>query len=489
VRGLALCLLLLPLGCYHKNSYSCTGDNECVQLGVHGMCEPTGFCAFPDPACPGGDRYEQNAGGGLAGQCVPPGTGIDAPTDTMPMTCGGVGMPCCQGEAQACVGNAFCDSGTCKQCITQIALGNSHSCVLKYDGTVWCAGDNGRGQLGIGTVGGNQLVMRTVQVRDSANATISDATAIVTGQGNSCALRAGGTVWCWGKNDDGQTGSGATSIGVATQMVRASDGMPLTGMVSITTGHDMVCALDAGGTAWCWGENIDGQLGDGTTTSRPGAAPVLVAAAGAPFANVVEITTNEVNTACLRDNANGIWCWGNNDNGTIGDNTYVAKSSPVHVADGVSVAVGRRHVCAVENDHTVWCWGNGGHQRTATANGDSSVPAQSLSIANAPFGGAASVVAAGVSCALMMNGDLYCWGANTHGQTGTGIGTDRPMPVIRTDGAPLHNVTKVVANYAHTCALLADGEALCWGKGDSGEFGDGTKNSRNLPGPVPLTCP
>ena len=496
MRGLALCLLLvLPLGCYQKNSYSCTGDNECVQGGMKGTCEPAGFCAFPDTMCPSGERYEPNAGGGLGGQCVPPGTGIDAPmgdTPIMPMNCGTLGMMCCQGEAQPCVAGAYCDtgSGMCKQCITDLAVGGSHTCALKFDGSVWCAGENVRGQQGTGVVGGNDALTRAMPVKDTANAVIADATAIISGESTNCVLRTGGTVWCWGKNDDGQVGPGASNIGAATQITYASDMSPLTGMVSLGAGHDMVCAIDAGGTGWCWGENLDGQLGDGTTTARPRAAPILVAPAGAPFANIAAISSNDENTACLRTTTNEIWCWGNNDSGSVGDGTIVQKINPVQVALGVSVAVGRHHTCAVENDHTVWCWGSNSHLRLATANGSSTTPAQSLTTTNAPFGNAASVAAGGVSCALMMNGDLYCWGTNPHGQTGTGTGNERPQPVLRPDGVtPIHGVTKVLANYGHACALLADGEALCWGKNTSGEFGDGTRTNRNYAGPVPLTCP
>ena len=111
------------------------------------------------------------------------------------------------------------------------------------------------------------------------------------------------------------------------------------------------------------------------------------------------------------------------------------------------------------------------------------------SAAATPFGGAAEVTAAGVSCARMANDDLYCWGTNPHGQTGTGVGTRFPLPVIYADGTPLHGVKRVLANYSVTCAFLNDGNLLCWGKNDSGQLGDGTFASRNYPAPIPLTCP
>jgi len=494
VRGLAvaLCLVLSQLGCGQRSQYACTASNECVLNGIDGLCEPQGFCAFPDPMCPSGDRFETNAGEGLGGQCVPPGTGIDSGIDTMidamPTNCGAVGMACCPNST--CFGNGFCDSGMCKQCVTDIGLGGSHLCTLKYDGSVWCSGANDKAQLGTGPANAaTGTLTRGAPVKDTSNAVIMDATAIAAGEGHTCVIRTGGTVWCWGRNDDGQTGPTGTSNGAAVQITLASDMSPLTGIVSIAAGHDQVYAIDGTGTAWAWGESTNGQLGDGMKVNRPRAAPVLVAAAGANFPNVAAISTNDENTTCLRDTSNAIYCWGGNADGTVGDNTVVDKTSPVLILSGVDVAVGRRHTCAVKTDNTVACWGSSGHLRLATDTGEVHVPTQSLSMPGVPFGGVASLAAAGVSCAIMLNGDLQCWGANVHGQVGTGMTAYYPMPVVRADGTPLHNVTKVIANYSHTCAMLADGEALCWGNNGSGEFGDGTRTNRNYPGPVPLTCP
>ncbi len=486
---MGLVAVALTAGCSQTNPYSCESSVQCVLGGVKGTCEASGFCAFPDTTCPSGERYEPKAGNMLGGTCAPASTvdgGIDAPGN-----CGAVGMACCQGELQACIGNAFCNGGTCAQCITDIAIGNDFSCAIKYDGTVWCSGNNSRGQLGTGVVGGVNTSMRS-QLRDNANQLVADAIAIHAGVEHACVVRSGGGVWCWGKNDDGQVGNGTSSnnVGAAAPVKKASDGTQLDGVVSLGAAHDTSYAVDSSGEAWAWGDNATGQCGDGTVvTPHTKAAPVLVAAGGATFANVASIASNDDDRVCLVDTASAIWCWGHNSNGEVGDNTVVDKSSPVHVFDGISLATGRYTTLAVRSDNTVWGWGADSHGRLhSVSGGDSPVPVQ-VGDASMPLSGVAEVIAAGVSCARMTNEDLYCWGQNPHGQTGTGIAPTSPSPVLRAPGNPLHAVKRAVAGYATVCAFLEDGELVCWGKNADGQIGDGTFTNRNFPGPVPLSCP
>ncbi len=465
--------------------------------GAQGLCESDGFCAFPDPGCLSGERYEPNAGNGMGGQCVAPGAGVDAAIDGLPapdafVACGSVGMACCAG-GNACVPNAYCASGTCQQCVVDIAFGQTHGCAIEHDGTVWCTGANDRGQLGTGVLGGvNENLWQ--QVRDSSNALINDATKIVAGSEHTCVLRAGGQVWCWGKNDDGQIGNGSTiSSGVpaATAATYTSNSMPVTNMIAIGMVHDATFAVDNAGGIWSWGDNANAQLGDGTTTSRSRASPVLVAAGGAAFTGAAAVSGDEDSHVCLRTTGNAIWCWGNNPHGQVGDNTIVQKTNPVHVFDAIEVAAGRDHTCAVKADNTVWCWGNAykGRLGIGPGQGDQLVPvAVQASSAQLSFPGAVEITGGGVGCARMQDGSAYCWGVNTHGQTGTGIGTYWPLPVIHANGVPLANVTHIVAGYATTCAFLANGELLCWGKNTYGQLGDGTFASRNFPAPLTLSC-
>ncbi|RIB35140.1 MAG: hypothetical protein BXU00_02990 [Candidatus Nanoclepta minutus] len=146
--------------------------------------------------------------------------------------------------------------------VTQIALGAAHSCALKSDGTVWCWGWNSYGQLGDGTTTNRYT---PVQVRGLANilSTLINVTQIALGNAHSCALRSDGTVWCWGNNEHGQLGNDIIAIGYVPLRVRG-----LTNVTQIALGYVHSCALKSDGTVWCWGWNSYGQLGDNTTTNR-----------------------------------------------------------------------------------------------------------------------------------------------------------------------------------------------------------------------------
>jgi alpha-tubulin suppressor-like RCC1 family protein len=450
---------------------------------MQGTCELQGFCAFPDPTCPAGERFEPNAGNGLGGKCVGGTT-----------TCGSIGGPCCNDNS--CVANGFCSSGTCMQCFTDIAIGAESTCALRYDGTVWCGGENGEGQLGNNAIGGAPQTAR-VQARDAAaNTPIHDAMAIVAGDGHFCVLRAAGAVSCWGKNDDGQLGDNTNNNnGGAVPATLESNGEALAGMISLAAGHDTTCAVDGvTNQLLCWGFGKSATLGDGTLNNRSRAAPVLQAAAGAPFANVAAATIGIGDHACLRTTDSQVWCWGVNDNGQVGNNTMTQQTVPVHVDDGYSaVAAGRQHTCATKSaDGGVFCWGSSGRGRLGVGMNapNQLVPGPALTSAGGPpFAGAAGIAAAGSSCAVTTRGDLYCWGMNPHGQIGTGVGVYVPTPVIFADGTPLRGVKRVVTGYATTCAFLIDGELLCWGKNASGQLAEGTFISRNAPAPIKASCP
>ena len=475
--------------CGSHSQYNCEASAQCFDHGAQGTCEPSGFCAFPDPGCPSGDRYEPNAGGGLANSCVAPGTGIDSGVDGMPQNCGAVGMACCPDNT--CGDNAFCMSGTCQQCVTDISVGGGFTCALRYDGTVWCSGYNNEGELGNGSMG---LAMSArSEARDSSNAVISDATALASGDGQTCALRAGGAVWCWGENSDGQLGNNdaGTNYPTAQPVQYASNGAPLTAMKSLAVGGDVSCAVDGSSTAWCWGDNGDDQLGDGTTNSRDQAAQVLVAAAGAPFGNIAELAVGTSGAACARTTNNQIWCWGYNDYGQVGNGTESDAPSPVHVFDGISVSTGRHHTCAVGTDGKVWCWGGArmGRLGPGVDNNEDSPNPVLVSDGSAQLAGATKAVAAGLSCVVTSAKQAQCWGTNPHGQLGTGVGVSNPTTVTYANGTPLTGITRMLADHATVCAFLDTGALVCWGRNDEGEFGDGSFLSKNYPQAIKVTCP
>jgi len=487
IRALAIGVVVGALGCVNHNPYNCASSTQCVLAGESGRCEPQGFCSFVDPQCESGQRFEPKAGGGLGGTCV---AAEIVPPDAA--ACGDLGAACCTTGA-ACVAGTSCMAGTCQDCVADLGFGRRFGCTLRKDGTIWCSGDNSRGQLGIGIT---SIVpsAKPVQVLDGTSAAITNASAIGSGRDHACVVRPGGEVWCWGGNNAGQLGDGTVVDKPAAVRVVKTDDTPLTGIVAIRGGENHACARDKTDALWCWGNNVHGQLGDGTVISRSKAAPVLVAPAGAPFAGAIELLTGGMHS-CARNASNELWCWGENFNGQLGDgSSRTFRPTPVKVYTSATVALGRWHTCAVDPDSTISCWGWGSHGRIGIGTGegfsaiDQPLPVKVLTeLGGAPFQGASSVVAGAVSCALMQDGRVFCWGDSTYGQTGNN-GSLVPAQVKLANGTPL-DAERLFAEHAHVCARRRNGELVCWGRNYSGELGESTFANHSVPAPYTASCP
>ena len=148
-----------------------------------------------------------------------------------------------------------------------------------------------------------------------------------------------------------------------------------TGWASVSAGYDHTCAVKISGSLWCWGGNHFGELGDGTTTGS--AVPVRVATR---WRDWVAVTASDVHT-CAITTSRTLWCWGINDTGELGNGTYSSSTVPVRVAtrsgDWASVTAGYLHGCAVKAPGTLWCWGDSenGQLGNGTTTG-SAVPVQ-----------------------------------------------------------------------------------------------------------------
>lgn len=299
----------------------------------------------------------------------------------------------------------------------QVAAGGSHSCAVKADHTAWCWGANIDGQLG--TAGGGTQ-QTPVQLGAAAD---WDAVAVglgqQPGQGFSCGLKVDGTIWCWGANGKGQLGDGTTTSRPTPAQVGADSDW-----ATITAGSAHVCATKDDGTAWCWGGNANGQLGDGTVVDR--STPTQVGAA----TGWTSVSAGDRHSCGVR--AGTLWCWGANESSQLGDGTGTSRLLPTQVAPAVStwtsVAAGFTHSCAVRANGTLWCWGDGS--------------AGSLGIGTLPSSPAASPVQVGtgttwtsvsasqqVTCGIA--GDAAsCWGRNSFGQLGTTLAQATPVAVV-----------------------------------------------------------
>jgi alpha-tubulin suppressor-like RCC1 family protein len=191
---------------------------------------------------------------------------------------------------------------------------------------------------------------------------LTDVTAIAVGGWSTCALKSEGTVWCWGSNFDGQLGDGSTEDRETPGPVSG-----LTGVTALSAGEDHACAVLSDGTVWCWGGNQFGKLGDGVEvhqvcdgpewTFHVDCSPLPLLVAGAPSA--VDVSAGERHT-CIVSADGSAWCWGANESGQLGDGTVTDRGTPVQVlglGDLTSVATGGYHTCAMQSSSRTWCWG------------------------------------------------------------------------------------------------------------------------------------
>ena len=253
--------------------------------------------------------------------------------------------------------STFAKEPTAVQGITNavaISVSDDFNCVIQdgshFDGSVWCWGSNLYGQLGDGTAGvisGSAAGPRKTPVQVSG---ISNVKSVSAGYSHTCALLQDGSAKCWGWNNKGQLGDGSdVEYNTAPSLV-----LGVTNATSIASGYWHVCALLGGGNVTCWGNNQYGQLGNGATGDKSAAVQVL---------NITSARTIALghHHSCALLRSGVIKCWGRNANGQLGDGAFDDRSSPVEVlgiTDAISVAAGYAVSCAVLASEEARCWGN-----------------------------------------------------------------------------------------------------------------------------------
>jgi|GEM_PF-1675504 len=320
------------------------------------------------------------------------------------------------------------------------------------------AGSNSFTVTGTDTSGGIQ--QDTVQVNFVPTQTIA------AGGNHTAALKGDGTAWAWGYNVSGQLGNGTTNN--STTPVQASG---LSELATIAAGYEHTVALKNDGTVWAWGYNVSGQLGNGTTNNST--TPVEVSGLG----NVTAVGGGGYHTLALMGDGT-VQSWGNNTSGQLGNGATTNSTTPVHVSGltGVkAISAGYVHSVALLGDGTVWAWGDNslGQLGNGTTND---------SVASARVSGLTGVkaIAAGIlnTVALKGDGTVWTWGWNNYGQLGNGTITDSTTPVQVTG---LSNVTGIATGGYHNVALKDDGTVWTWGSNNYGQLGDGTITDRYVP--------
>jgi len=193
-----------------------------------------------------------------------------------------------------------------------VAVVFSHSCARLFDGSVRCWGANDSGQLGNGTASDSATPVPVPSLG-------TDVAEVSAGDLSTCARKTDGTLWCWGNNVSGQLGDGTTDSAFVPVQVASLGNQ----VAEVSAGDLFACARKTDGTLWCWGTGfIDGAASGSSLT------PVPVAALGD---TVAEVSTGD-GAACARKTDGTVWCWGDNTFGIIGDGTTTTRPAPVPVA-------------------------------------------------------------------------------------------------------------------------------------------------------------
>lgn len=361
------------------------------------------------------------------------------------------------------------DPGATPEDATGLAASAFATCARSARGGVSCWGDNGYGELG--QASSTPSSTRPVRPR----ALPDDVVALSGASFAFCALTSSARAFCWGDavfGDFAFAGGGGTVEGVHAVTYEALEvaGLP-DDTVAVRAGLYFGCALGRRGDARCWGLNERGQLGTGATVHV--FVPTDVEAGGARLRDVAPARAGRFACGTTREGA--VLCWGDNASGQLGDGTLVARARPGAVtgfdAPAVQVGAGRLHACARLEDGGVACWGGGAVGQL----GDGAAAARP-SAARVPgvHGAVALTVGDDHACALDAAGGVTCWGANDRAQATGGT----PSVAVRAAAVPAANlpggrVVELAASRLHTCARDDAGAVRCWGYASATALGDG----------------
>jgi len=355
-----------------------------------------------------------------------------------------------------------------------VSVGKTFACAIGVDQLGYCWGDNTNGQLGSANANG------TIARRINLDMTLSD---IQVGDDLACATSQVETLYCWG-NLGRLVGPSDTNLPVPTlrsiagvkAVAISSHGLcVLTSIVSclgtafsadltaipgtdgataLSVGSDFGCAVVAGGVK-CWGDNSQGQLGQGNTTPVTGAVAVT-------GISDVKVLTSGAQFSCVLNSVGASFCWGDNSSNQIAQTAFDQTTRvPTTFAAAADIEAGALYVCALLLDGTIKCLGDNSKAQTAV-----------LTNSIAPIGPTSPVTLTKVStgtkgtCAIDAAGHLYCWGA-----------------LIPTLSPDLSFVDVAVGNVS-ACAVTSVGNVLCWGSNGSSQLGDGTNKSAVIPATV-----
>lgn len=272
----------------------------------------------------------------------------------------------------------------------------------------------------------------------SAGSCVNSWKKVSGGASGFCAINYKNETFCWGENSEGQLGDGTYVGRISPTKISAGEIPDDVYLVDIEPGDDFTCGLGSNGKAYCWGGNWYGQLGTGSAALRNIPTPVEVASGAIPTGVSIKSITVGARSSCVIDTNNATYCWGHGADGAIGDGYTTSRYSPTLISNG-----------------------------------------------EIPGGVYLEEVKTSVSlfCGLGSNDKVYCWGQNYYKGVGNDSTVDATSPKVVLDGVmPGGTLIKdfAVGGY-HACAVSTDDDIYCWGFNREGTLGDGTLTDSGTP--------
>lgn len=335
---------------------------------------------------------------------------------------------------------------------TKVASKGTTSCYLDGEGYVWCWGSNQYGQLGNETFRHSSSPIK--------NSYLKNIKDIAVSKGSICAVDISNRVWCWGGNNRGQLGQDNSELYQSSYPLEVAFQKPITKVIA---GFDNFCAIHTDATMSCWGDNPFNIF----NSAIPGAhqlKPVLY-----PNLSDVKDLSIGIFNLCIIKNDGSLLCNGHNASGQVGDGTFEDKVSltQLNLTNVRSVAAGIRTTCAVTNTNEGFCWG-------ANPSGLIGSDTDPYQYANPnpkqiTITSDISEILLGEStaCAVHSDQSLFCWGSNTHGESGNGTLNEN------INGSDIPNLTLHSGSFTENtiCGLNSENEVLCWGGNFNGQAG------------------
>jgi alpha-tubulin suppressor-like RCC1 family protein len=285
-------------------------------------------------------------------------------------------------------------------------------------------------------------------------------TTISAGGNFGCGVAADQMLYCWGNDEFGQIGNGQDGAGATPSLATVKTHR----FTTVTAGALHACALNLVGTAYCWGNDGSGQLGDNTTVNS--STPIPVADTTLSFR---AISAGDHHT-CALTTSGAAYCWGDNASGQLGNGTQLMSLKPALVSGGltfVAISAGRSHTCGIDTAANVHCWGDNFDAQLGqgTAGGIQVVPTLVTG------GGGYTAISTGWNhtCGIAL-GAVRCWGGSEFGEVGDGSELSH-IVVVPTTVAGL-TASSISVGVNHSCAITTAGVAMCWGSNRFGTLGN-----------------